>query len=170
MEKTHPAIKLMDAIEDLFRSGADETQSEEELLDLLTGLRWSLMVHSIIHNAVILYEYTVEGSLRYRGAKLLCEGMRAFRLYQAADSAQTVDGVTHQRSMELWISEDMELFIASCFRVSSGKTSTEYRTWKGKDWLSTELEISFPMLAQSLKAICELASCSSVPFYETSCV
>lgn len=170
MEKTHPAMKLMDAIENLFLSGADETHSEGELLDLLKGLRWNLMIHSILHNAVIVYEYTVDGSLRYRGAKLLCEGVRAFRLYQTADSAQTVNGITYQRSMELWISESMELFVTSCFRVSSGETSTEYRDWKSEDWLNTELDINFSILAQNLRAICELPFYSSIPYYETSCV
>ena len=170
MERTHPAMKLMDAIETLFASGADEQNSEDELLELLIGLRWNLMIHAITHNLTIPYEYTVEGPLSYKGNKLLCECDRAFRLYQHIQPEQTVEGVTYQRSLELWVSEDMELFVTSCFRVSSGSSVTEYRSWKSEDWLDTELEIDFPTLAGNLKTLCELAVSGRIPFYEVSCV
>lgn len=170
MERTHPAMKLMEAIETLFISGADEHISEAELLDLLTGLRWCLMIHAVTHNLTIPYEYTVEGPLCYRGNKLLCECDRAFRLYQQKQPEQIVEGVTYQRSMELWVSEDMELFVTSCFRISTGPTVTEYRDWKSENWLDTELEIDFHTLAGNLKTLCELAVTGSVPFYEVSCV
>ena len=48
IQRTHPAMKLMDAIESLFASGADESTGEDELLALLDGLRWRLMVHAIL--------------------------------------------------------------------------------------------------------------------------
>ena len=167
MERAHPVMKLLDAIENLFASGADEDTTEDELLALLDGLCWSKIVNSIVHNAVPVYEYTVDGPLRYRGEKLV--NQTAFRLYQQTQPAQTVEGVTYQRCLELWISEDMELFVSSCFRISSCSTGTEYRDYKGQDWLDTELEIDFPTLTRNLKTLCELANTSNTPFYEVSC-
>ena len=149
MKKQHPALKLMDEIEKLFSSGADELHSEEELLNLLDGLRWSQIIHPIIHNAVQLYEYSVDGPLCYRGAELLCDDgpcNRAFRLYQSTDPAQTVGGVTYQRSLELWISDKMDLFVTSCFRLAAGNTASEYRAWLDNDWLNTELDIDFSII------------------------
>ena len=166
MEKTHPAMKLMDAIEALFASGADGFHSEDELLELIKGLRWSSIVHSIVHNSTILYEYATECPLRYRGAKLLCECDRAFRLYQATEPAQVLANIFYQRSLELWVSEEMDLFVTSCFRISTGAAVTEYRAWKGNDWLDTELEIDFSLLARNLTLLSEIAAYGDVPFYE----
>lgn len=167
MEKAHPVMKLLDAIENLFASGADEDTSEGELLVLLDGLCWSKIVNSVVHNAVPVYEYTVDGPLRYRGEKLV--ERNAFQLYQQTQPAQIVEETTYQRCLELWISEDMELFVASCFRISSCSTVTEYRDFKGHDWLDTELEIDFATLARNLKTLCELADASKTPFYEVRC-
>ena len=64
----------------------------------------------------------------------------------------------------------MDLFVTSCFRVSSGATTTEYRNWLSQDWLDTELEIDFPALAGNLKMLCELADKNNIPFYEVGCV
>lgn len=170
IQRTHPAMKLMDSIECLFASGADESTGEDELLALLDGLRWRLMIHAILHQAEKLYEYTVEGPLRYRGAELLAESESALRLYQQTQPAQSANGVCYQRSLELWVSEEMDLFVTSCFRVSSGATTTEYRNWLSQDWLDTELEIDFPALAGNLKMLCELADENNIPFYEVGCV
>ncbi len=167
MEKAHPVMKLLDAIENLFASGADEDTSEDELLALLDGLCWSKIVNSVVHNAVPVYEYTVDGPLRYRGEKLV--ERNAFQLYKQTQPAQIVEETTYQRCLELWISEDMELFVASCFRISSCSTVTEYRDFKGHDWLDTELEIDFATLARNLKTLCELADASKTPFYEVRC-
>ena len=104
------------------------------------------------------------------GAELLAESESAFRLYQQAQPAQSANGVCYQRSLELWVSEEMELFVTSCFRVSSGATTTEYRNWLSQDWLDTELEIDFPALAGNLKMLCELADENNIPFYEVGCV
>ncbi len=170
IERTHPSMKLMEAMEGLFASGADEHNNEGELLELLNGVQWPLIIHAITHNLTVLYTYTVDGPMAYRGNKLLCDCDKAFRLYQQTQPAQTVDGVTYQRSMELWVSEEMELFVTSCFRSRSGETVTEYRDWKSEDWLSTELEIDFSTLAANLNALCELAASGKIPFYEVSCV
>ena len=167
MEKAHPVMKLLDAIENLFASGADEDTTEDELLALLDGLCWSKIVNSIVHNAVAVYEYSVDGPLRYRGKKLV--ERNAFQLYQQTQPAQIVEKTTYQRCLELWICEDMELFVASCFRISSGSTVTEYRDFKSHDWLDTELEIDFPTLARNLKTLCELAEAGNTPFYEVNC-
>lgn len=167
MEKAHPVMKLLDAIENLFASGADEDTSEDELLALLDGLCWSKIVNSVVHNAVPVYEYTVDGPLSYRGEKLV--ERNAFQLYQQTQPAQIVEETTYQRCLELWISEDMELFVASCFRISSCSTVTEYRDFKGHDWLDTELEIDFATLARNLKTLCDLADASKTPFYEVRC-
>lgn len=170
MEKTHPAIKLMEAVEGLFASGADETNSEAELLALVKGVHWPLLPHAIVHNAMSLFEYTVDGPLMYRGPKLLPDCDRAFRLYQQTEPAQIVEGVTYQHSLELWISEEMELFVTSCFQVKTGQTVTEYRAWKCRDWLDTELEIDFPTLARTLNTLSELTTYGSIPYYEMGVV
>ena len=166
----HPTLKLMDKIEGMFASGADELNSEEELLALLEGLNWRALRNYILNQAKTLYEFTTDGPLRYFGAKLLCEHERATLLYVSSEPAQTIMGVTYQRQMELWVSEDMEVFVTSCFRtvINGGNTPicSEYRAWQGNDWLETELDIDFRTLAQTLKNFS--SCCMNMPIYEVS--
>ena len=168
----HPTLKLMDEIEALFVSGADDLNSEEELLALLDGLDWDTLRNYILRKAETLYEYTMDGPLRYFGAKLTCECEKAMLLYHSSQPAQTRMGVTCQRQMELWVSEDMEVFVTSCFRtvINGGKTSicSEYRAWQGNDWLETVLDIDFHVLAQLLKAFCAPSRNTETPFFEVS--
>lgn len=157
-------LRLMDIIEELFASGEDDIHTKDELVDLLKDVKWSILIHALLHNAVPVYAYTVDGPKLYRGPKLLLE--TAFRLYQDVLPAETVRGITYQRSLELWISEDMDLFVTSCFRISADDTVIEYRAWKCYDWRETELEIDFPALASKLETLCELPCLGNIPFYE----
>lgn len=167
----HPTLKLMDEIKALFASGADALNSEENLLALLDGLDWDTLRNYILRKAETLYEYTMDGPLRYFGAKLTCECEKAMLLYHSSQPAQTRMGVTCQRRMELWISEDMDLFVTSCFRTttcSQTSTCSEYRVWQSDDWLETELDIDFHVLAQLLTAFCAPSRNTETPFFEVS--
>ena len=169
----HPTLKLMDEIEALFVSGADDLNSEEELLALLEWLDWDALRNYILSEAKTLYEYTMKGPLCYFGAKLrgLSECGKAALLYCSSQPAQTRMGVTCQRFLELWISEDMNLFVTSCFRsttCSETPTISEYRAFHEDDWLNTELVIDFRALAQDLKAFCAACGKTNAPFFEVS--
>ena len=170
----HPTLKLMDEIKALFASGADDLNSEKDLLALLDGLDWDTLRNYILRKAETLYEYTMKGPLCYYGAKLLCpmgECEKSALLYHFSQPAQTRMGVTCQRLLELWISEDMELFVTSCFRAttcSQTPTCSEYRAFQADDWLNTELDIDFRAMAQLLKAFCAASRNTDVPFYEVS--
>lgn len=157
-------LMLLDNIEELFASGEDDIHTKDELVELLKDVKWSMLIHAIIHKTAPVYAYTVDGPKLYRGPKLLAE--TAFRLYQDAPPAETVRGITYQRSLELWISENLDLFVTSCFRISAGDTSAEYRAWKGYDWRKTDMEIDFSVLASNLAALSELPSLGNIPFYE----
>ena len=167
----HPTLKLMDEIKALFASGADALNSEENLLALLDGLDWDTLRNYILRKAETLYEYTMDGPLRYFGAKLTCECEKATLLYHSSQPAQTRMGMTCQRFLELWISEDMNLFVTSCFRAttcSETPTISEYRAFHDDDWLNTELVIDFRALARDLKAFCAACGKTNTPFFEVS--
>ena len=160
---------LKKALTLLFRSGADARHSESEMLKLLDGINCLTLLQSVHNDADTVYQYLAfgraSGDFEYYGPELLTQ--KATLLYE--DTTDRADeSVSCARTLELWLLPDMTFAVISCFSVSvrNGTYLTEYRTYKGRDWRETGMQIDFPALAEKLRKWSEAVNENEPPMFE----
>lgn len=161
------AFELQETIEGFFMQGADAEHSEQEMLEKLDALNWSLLLHPIMENAAPLFEYAVScqnGKALYKGLRISQEN--GYRLYSDFVPISEENGVILQRSMELWVMTDMTLLVTSCLRVTCQNMVTEYRAVKGCDALISDFAVDYDEVATVLTTLSNLAMMGGAPFYE----
>lgn len=160
-------FELQQTIEDFFLQGADAEHSEQEMLAKLGSLNWSLLLHPIMDNAGPLFEYTAScqnDKAFYIGHRISQEN--GYRLYADSSPASELNGVSLQRSMELWLLTDMTLLVTSCFRMKFQDMVTEYRAVKGCDALISDFAVDYDEIAAVLTTLSNLAQMGGATFYE----
>ena len=126
------AMALKGALSYLFRSGANSTQSAEEMQSLLGCIDYHLLLQSLLDDCETVYQYSADGASEndfiYRGPELLSRN--AVLLYTdltefAAESCLCT------RALELWLMTNMRFAVTSCYSVSMAgqRYLTEYRTF-----------------------------------------
>ena len=161
--------ELENALTKLFRKGTEVGYSETEIDDFLEDIDYDTLLQAVWNNAETVYSYRADGehefSLDYRGTELFKQ--RATLLYE--DMGEGFAGVVvAARSMELWLLEDMGFAIVANFsvEVGNGEYITEYRVYKGCDWLDSDLELDLEELVKELAALCEPYYDQNQPIYE----
>ncbi len=160
-------FELQQTIEEFFSQGADAEHSEQEMLAKLDAVNWSLILHPIMESAGPLFEYIAShqnGKALYKGLRISPEN--GYRLYSDFAPPSEENGVSLQRSMELWLLTDMTLLVTSCFRVMYQNTITEYRAVKGCDALISDFAVDYDEVATVLTTLSNLAMIGGAPFYE----
>lgn len=161
---------LRDAIELLYYGGIGAPgYTEPEVKELLNNIDYGTLLQAVRHNAQTVHAYTTQGkmprSFNYRGEDLF--GQRATLLYEDFD--QSWAGiVTTARNYELWLLEDMKLFVVACVSLNcgDGEYVTEYREIKiGTPW-GTEMYLDLEELSDKLLGMCCRQCESDDPVYE----
>lgn len=152
---------LEKSITQVFHRAIDNGYTKEEIEELLDGIDFYALAQTVLHNFETVYEYTVDctlpHSMNYRGLELF---PRAVLLYVDAGDCMA-SFVCCARSLELWLLDDASLAVVSMFHTSAGhgEFATEYRVYKGDDWLECDMCIDMDDLADTLKKLCQ-------PYYE----
>ena len=140
-------------IQELFHSGAELGYTDEEIESLLDDIDPNLLLQAVRHNAETVYAYHVttqcEAGINYCGEELFDQ--RAPLLYEDVDEAASELALVI-RSKELWLLESMKIAVVSCVAVIVGDSEliTEYRVFKGYDWLDSGIELDLESLAEGL--------------------
>ena len=159
---------LRNVLVSLFRAGANDLNSPDEMEDLLEDINFTALSQILWDQRETVYEYCVNSGSRrameYRGNVLLEQA--ALLCFDVRDV--TNEGAEAVHSLELWLQDDMTLTVISCFRIrfGAGKYETEYRTQKFHNWKEEDMEIDFPALADQLEAMCSAVYRREVPLYE----
>lgn len=156
---------LIENLEELFRTGADENTSQDEMVELLDGMNFTRLLNGLADSFEMLYEYTVDGDKPYRGKPL--SEHRGACIYTDPLSGVKINNVYYRHSLELWLLDDMTFLVTSCFSVMEpGKLLSEYRAAKSDFWRDTDMEIDFLHLAENLHLFYAPYGRHEIPVYE----
>lgn len=150
------------AITNLFHQGTEVGYTESEIDAFLDGIDFPALLQAVWNNSETVYAYRAQGehecSMNYRGAELFKQ--RATLLYEDIGEG-FVGEVCTARSMELWLLEDMGFAVVANFIVDAGQSQyiTEYRVYKGSDWVGSDLCLDLEELVAELVELCD-------PYYE----
>lgn len=157
--------EMIETIERLFETGADEDHDADDMLDLLDGIDPRMLLDVLMEGFHNLYGYTLDGETAYRG-KPITEH-QAVRIYEDPISRTVTPKGVYEHSLELWLLSDMSLLITSCFRTTiTGRLFSEYRTVKGTFWRDTDMIIDFEELADNLACFCDAFDRDDIPVHE----
>ncbi len=160
---------LKNTLTALFRSGADEDHTADEMQELLDGIDFSALLQAAFSLRERVYEYRVDGSwdksFSYYGPELLPGS--AVLLYTDIRDIFS-DAALHEQAYELWMTQSASLVVLSRVRtvVGSGGCVMEYRTVKGTNWKDAGMSIDFLDLADDLDALCAAVAAHELPRYE----
>jgi hypothetical protein len=163
------ANTLKNSLTALFRSGADQEHTAEEMTELLEGIDFPALLQAVYSMRETVYEYRVDGemekSFAYRGPELFPG--KAVLLYTDAGYG-CYDVALHERAYELWLLPDATFVVVSRIRTVIGSDASvmEYRTIKGVNWKDAGMTIDFLDLADDLEAICTAVTEHELPLYE----
>ena len=153
----------------LFRSGADDDHTPDEMEELLDGIDFSALLQAFQSLWQHVYEYQIEsGSAKgfeYRGLELLPRN--AVLLY-TDEGCSFFDVATHERAYELWMLPDASFVVLSLVRTVIGDDESvmEYRSIKGGNWRETEMDIDFLDLSDDLEELCAAVRAHDLPLFE----
>ena len=123
---------LKETFDDLFQQAVEEgCYTEDEAAELVESLDIYSLLQVVRHNATTVYSYITQGrqerSFNYRGEDLFRQ--KASLLYEETDQV-TMEIVVANRTLELWLLEDMSLAVVSCVSVNYDHDGyiTQYRT------------------------------------------
>ena len=160
---------LKNSLEALFRSGADQEHTADEMVELLEGIDFHALLQAIHSMRETVYEYSVtshvEKGFEYRGPELFPG--KAVLLY-TDDSYGYYSAIVHEHAYELWLLPDATFVVVSRIRSVIGNDASvmEYRTIKGVNWMDAGMSIDFLELADDLEAICAAVTEHDLPLYE----
>ena len=153
----------------LFRSGADEEHTADEMQELLEGIDFQALLQAVYSMRETVFEYRVDSDMEkgfcYRGPELFPG--KAVLLY-TDDGYGCYDVALHGQAYELWMLPDATLVVVSRIRSAIGNDASvmEYRTIKGVNWLDMDMSIDFLELADDLEALCAAVAEHELPLYE----
>ena len=160
---------LKNSLTDLFRSGADEEHTAEEMQELLEGIDFQALLQAVYSMRETVYEYRVDSDMEkgfvYRGPELFPG--KAVLLY-TDDGYGCYDVALHEQAYELWLLPDATFVVVSRIRSAIGNNASvmEYRTIKGVNWMDAGMSIDFLELADDLEAVCAAVTEHELPLYE----
>ena len=153
----------------LFRSGADEEHTADEMQELLEGIDFQALLQAVYSMRETVFEYRVDSDMEkgfcYRGPELFPG--KAVLLY-TDDGYGCYDVALHGQAYELWMLPDATFVVVSRIRTLVGNDDSvlEYRTIKGTNWKDAGMIIDFLDLADDLEAICAAVTEHELPLYE----
>ena len=161
-------LELQESISEVFRRGIGNGYTEEEIAEMLESIDFYALAQCIVHDYETVYEYTVSGKLplnvNYRGPEVF---PRASFLYEEAGDCMS-GIVSCSRSLELWILDDASIAITSLHHsdVGNGNFYTNYRSYKGSDWIECDMCIDLEEFAEGLRQKCRPYYEHELPAYE----
>lgn len=160
---------LKNSLTALFRSGADEDHTAEEMQELLEGIDFQKLVQAVYFLRETVYEYSILSKVKkgfdYRGPELLpCKAVLLYTDtgYGCFDVAQ------HERAYELWLLPDATFVVISRVHTAIGSDASVmvYRTVRGRNWQDAGMNIDFLKLADDLESLCSMVVGHELPIYE----
>jgi len=160
---------LKNSLEALFRSGADEEHSAEEMVELLEGIDFPALLQAVHSMRETVYEYRIDSDVEkgfaYRGP-VLFPG-KAVLLYTDGGYG-CYDAALHSRDLELWLLPDATFVVVSRIRTLVGNDDSvlQYRTIKGVNWKDAGMTIDFVDFADDLEDLCSAVADHELPIFE----
>lgn len=151
--------KLTQTITDFFtEKGHHYGYDDEAIKEMLRTIDIHALHRLIRREAVTVRTFIVSGDhpdiLRYRGSDLLPQ--KAICIYSSTDFFTESCCVEQEHRLELWLTEDMTIAVASCMmnEFGDGMFVSEYREYKGDKWPDTEVCMDVDDLLETIHAIC----------------
>lgn len=151
--------KLTQAITDFFTEKGQHYGYDDEFIKEMLRTIDFLALHRLIRReAVTVHTFSVSGDhpdlLHYHGSNLFPQN--AICIYFSTDHFVESHCMEQEHRLELWLTEDMTVAIASCIMTDFGEGMfvSEYREYKGNKWPDTEVCMDLDDLLETLHAIC----------------
>ena len=160
---------LKNSLAALFRSGADEDHTADEMLELLEGIDFHALMQAVYSMRETVFEYRVDSDMEkgfsYRGPELFPS--KAVLLYTDVGYG-CYDVALHEHGYELWLLPDATFVVVSRVRTVIGNDASvmEYRTVRGLNWRDAGMTIDFLELADDLEDLCAAVTEHDLPLYE----
>ena len=160
---------LKNSLAALFRSGADEDHTADEMLELLEGIDFHALMQAVYSMRETVFEYRVDSDMEkgfaYRGPELFPG--KAVLLYTDVGYG-CYDVALHEHGYELWLLPDATFVVVSRVRTVIGNDASvmEYRTIRGLNWRDAGMTIDFLELADDLEDLCAAVTEHDLPLYE----
>ena len=160
---------LKNSLAALFRSGADEDHTADEMLELLEGIDFHALMQAVYSMRETVFEYRVDSDMEkgfsYRGPELFPS--KAVLLYTDVGYG-CYDVALHEHGYELWLLPDATFVVVSRVRTTIGNDASvmEYRTIRGLNWRDAGMTIDFLELADDLEDLCAAVTEHDLPLYE----
>lgn len=150
---------------------SSEELEEKEVQKAINNVNFSALLQAVHHYAETVYVFTADeqptGGCNYRGEELFpCKATVLFSrtVFEAVATVET------ERTMELWLLENMELAAVSCmsFRTNKGTHITKYRSVRGTlpDEIVDEISINWSELLDNLYELSRDFMSTHMPIYE----
>ena len=158
------SMRLREALEELFVSGADEEHDDTEMLSLLDNVDFGTLARIFRFFEDPIYEYWAGGLGMFFGRRLA--DYTAIRIYEDMRQEDFDEENSFRRSLELWLLSDMSLLVTSLYRADCDHLFSEYRCAKSVDWKEAGMDLDFVELADFLEYLSEFADENNLPYYE----
>lgn len=158
------SMRLREALEELFVSGAGEQYDDTEMLSLLEDVDFENLARIFRFAENPIYEYWAGGLGMYYGRRLA--DYTAIRIYEDLQQENFDEENSFRRSLELWLLSDMSLLVTSLYRADCDPLFSEYRCAIGVDWEEAGMDLDFVELSDFLEYLSEYADEKNLPYYE----